>query len=95
MERPSVSLLVSTAAPTTAQALVMPQLVGMPLAAATALVVHAGFKVGPVQNSYSDAPAPTDADAGMAPADTADPAGTVLGQTPLAGHRVQPGMIVT
>jgi beta-lactam-binding protein with PASTA domain len=31
----------------------------------------------------------------MAPADTADPAGTVLGQTPLAGHRVEPGMIVT
>ena len=95
VERPSVSLLVSTAAPTTSQALVMPQLVGMPLAAATALVVHAGFKVGPVQNSYSDTPAATDADAGMAPADTADPAGTVLGQTPLAGHRVEPGMIVT
>ena len=48
VERPSVSLLVSTAAPTTAQALVMPQLVGMPLAAATALVVARwDLKVGP------------------------------------------------
>jgi beta-lactam-binding protein with PASTA domain len=96
VERPSVSLLVSAAAPPTPQAMVMPQLVGMPLAAATALAVHGGLKVGPVQNSYSDTGASPDAaDTGMAPADTADPAGTVVGQTPLAGHRVEPGMIVT
>jgi eukaryotic-like serine/threonine-protein kinase len=95
VERPSVSLLVSMAAPATPPAMVMPQLVGMPLATATALAVRGGLKVGPVQTNYSDAPASTDADAGMAPADTADPAGTVVGQTPLAGHRVEPGMIIT
>jgi beta-lactam-binding protein with PASTA domain len=95
VERPSVSLLVSTPSPVPAAALVMPQLTGMPLATATALVVHAGLKVGPVQSSYPDEPAPTSGDAGMAPADTVDPAGTVLGQTPAAGHRVEPGMIVT
>jgi eukaryotic-like serine/threonine-protein kinase len=95
VERPSVSLLVSTPAPNLAPALVMPQLTGMPLAAATALVVHAGLKVGPVQNSYSEAAAPAAADGGMAPADTVDPAGTVLSQTPVAGHKVEPGMTVT
>jgi eukaryotic-like serine/threonine-protein kinase len=95
VERPSVSLLVSTTAPTQAPALVMPQLIGTPLAAAAALVAHAGLKVGPVQNSYSDEPVPPAGDAGMAPADTVDPAGTVLSQSPIAGHRVEPGMIVT
>jgi beta-lactam-binding protein with PASTA domain len=95
VERPSVSLLVSTPLPTPAPALVMPQLTGMPLAAAAALVGHAGLKLGPVQNTYSDAPPPATADAGMAPADTVDPAGTVLSQTPLAGHKVVQGMTVT
>jgi beta-lactam-binding protein with PASTA domain len=98
VDRPSVSLLVSTAAPNPAPALVMPQLTGMPLAAAAALVVHGGLKVGPVQSTYSSAPAPAAADSPgseMAPADTVDPAGTVLSQTPLAGHRVEPGTIVT
>jgi beta-lactam-binding protein with PASTA domain len=95
VERPSVSLLVSTPAPNPAPAMVMPQLTGMPLAAATALVVHAGLKVGPVQNTYSAAAAPPDADGGMAPADTVDPTGTVLSQTPVSGHKVEPGMTVT
>jgi beta-lactam-binding protein with PASTA domain len=95
VERPSVSLLVSTPAPNPAPALVMPQLTGMPLAAATALVVHAGLKVGPVQNTYSVADAPADADGGMAPADTVDPTGTVLSQNPSPGHKVEPGMTVT
>ena len=73
----------------------MPQLIGVPLAAAATLVAHAGLKVGPVQNSYSEEPSPPAADAGMAPADTVDPAGTVLSQSPIAGHRVEPGTIVT
>jgi beta-lactam-binding protein with PASTA domain len=94
VERPSVSLLVSTPAPTPVPAMVMPRLVGMPMAAAAALVVHAGLKVGPVENSYANAPAPAGGDE-MAPADTADPAGTVVGQTPFSGYRVAPGMIVT
>ena len=98
VERPSVSLLVSSPVVTPPPALVMPQLVGLPLAAATALVVHAGLKVGPVENSYSSEPAATDTDANasqMAPADTVDPAGTVLTQSPPAGHRVEPGMTIT
>jgi beta-lactam-binding protein with PASTA domain len=89
-----VSLLVSVPAPTSAAGMVMPQMIGMPLSAATALAMHAGLKVGPVQNSY-DSSAPAAPDGGMAPADTVDPAGTVLGQSPAAGHRVEPGMSVT
>lgn len=95
VERPSVSLLVSVPAPAQPPAVVMPQLVGMPLAAAAALVTHAGFKVGPTQSSYSEEPAPPAGDEAMAPADTIDPAGTVLSQSPIAGHRVVPGAIVT
>jgi beta-lactam-binding protein with PASTA domain len=95
VERPSVSLLVSTPAVTPAAAMVTPQLVGMPMAQAAELAVHAGLKVSTVQNGYSDAPAATAGDAEMAPADTADPTGTVLSQTPAAGHRIEPGAIVT
>jgi hypothetical protein len=69
-------------------------LTGMALATATALVVHAGLKAGPVQNTYSEASAPA-AGGDMAPADTVDPAGTVLSQTPVAGRKVEPGMMVT
>jgi beta-lactam-binding protein with PASTA domain len=91
----------------------------MPLATATALLAHAGLKVGPVQTSYESQPAPASSvpaqpaenaanpstaaaanaagpeSAGIAPVDTIDPAGTVIGQTPLSGHRVEPGMTVT
>jgi eukaryotic-like serine/threonine-protein kinase len=95
VERPSVSLLVSSPAPTQVSAFVMPQLVGLPLANAAALVARAGLKVGPVENSYSEAPTPDTGDAGMAPADTVDPAGTVVSQSPIAGHRVEPGMTIT
>jgi eukaryotic-like serine/threonine-protein kinase len=94
VERPSVSFLVSTPAVAPAAAMVMPQLVGMPLASATAAAVHAGLKVGPVQSSYDSTPAPA-ADGGMAPADTVDPAGTVLGQSPAAGRRVEAGTTIT
>jgi eukaryotic-like serine/threonine-protein kinase len=94
VERPSVSLLISRPASTPGPAVVMPQLIGMPLATAAALIAHAGLKIGPVQSSYSSEPAPTSG-LDMAPADTVDPAGTVLNQSPGAGHRVEPGMLVT
>ena len=96
VERPSVSLLVSSPAPTQVPAMVMPQLIGMPMATASALIVHAGLKVGPVLNNDVSEPSSTAGDAGgMAPAGTGDPVGTVLSQSPSAGHRVEPGMTVT
>ncbi len=102
VERPSVSLLISAPAPATPVAYVMPPVTGMPLAAATALLARAGLKVGPVQSSYetqpaaaSPVPAALASGEDMAPADTVDPAGTVVSQSPLSGHRVEPGMTVT
>ena len=96
VERPSVSLLVGGPAPTQVPAMVMPQLVGMPLATATALIVHAGLKVGPVQNNDLSEPSSSAGDmGGVAPADMVNPAGTVLSQSPSAGHRVEAGMTVT
>ncbi len=80
VERPSVSLLVSTPAPTPAPALVMPQLVGMPLAAATALVVHAGLKVGPVQSTLLGPP----------PAPGGDRGNGSSGYSGSRGHGVEP-----
>ncbi len=102
VERPSVNLLISSPSPTPPVAFVMPPVTGMPLATASAVLVHAGLKVGPVQTSYETqpaaaTPAPATPAAGpdMAPADTVDPAGTVISQSPMSGHRVEPGMTVT
>jgi beta-lactam-binding protein with PASTA domain len=96
VERPSVSFLVSSPASVSAPAWVMPQLIGLPLATAASLIAHAGLKVGPVQNSNVSEPASTDAGSmQMAPPDTVDPIGTVLGQSPAAGYRVNAGMIIT
>jgi beta-lactam-binding protein with PASTA domain len=96
VERPSVSLLVSSAAVSPAPAMVMPQFIGMPLATAAGQIARAGLKVGPLQNNYSSVPPGSDVPGGdMAPAETIDPAGTVLSQSPSAGHRIEPGMTVT
>ena len=102
VERPSVSLLVSSPAPNQAAAMVMPSVAGMPLLNAQALLTHAGLKIGPVENSYANQPPSPAQPAGttsgplaIAPVDTADPAGTVVSQLPLAGHRVEPGMLIT
>jgi eukaryotic-like serine/threonine-protein kinase len=97
VERPSVSFLVSSPGSVSAPALVMPQLIGLPLATAASLSAHAGLKVGPVQSSNVSEPAST-GDASsmqMAPPDTVDPIGTVLGQSPPAGFRVNPGTTIT
>jgi beta-lactam-binding protein with PASTA domain len=68
----------------------------LPLATAAALVAHAGLKVGPVQSSDVSEPASTDPGSmQMAPPDTVDPVGTVLGQSPPAGYRVNAGMTIT
>jgi beta-lactam-binding protein with PASTA domain len=92
VERPSVSLLISQPEPPQAPAMVMPSLIGLPMTTAAAIVTHAGLKAGPVQTDYAPAPI---SGADMEPADTVNPAGTVVGQTPSAGHRVEPGAVVT
>lgn len=79
--RPSVSLLVSTApTPVVGKVYVMPKLVGMPYSAATGIISHAGFKIGPMEN---DPNAPTETNP-----DTAPPPGMIMTQTPPPGWRV-------
>jgi beta-lactam-binding protein with PASTA domain len=96
VERPSVSLLVGTQAPAASPAMVMPQIIGLPLSTAATLIAHAGLKLGSVQSSDASTLPTNDAiGSDMAPADTVDPAGTVLSQNPAVGRRVQPGTIVT
>jgi eukaryotic-like serine/threonine-protein kinase len=80
--RPSISLLVSTAPTTPGNAYVMPQLIGMPYAAAASLIAKAGFKLGPMEDD--DSPSADDSE----PDKPGPPPGLILTQTPAAGHRV-------
>ncbi|HEX3939901.1 MAG TPA: PASTA domain-containing protein [Acidobacteriaceae bacterium] len=79
--RPSISLLVATApAAEVGKVYVMPKLVGSPYYAATGLISHAGFKIGPMED---DPNAPTETDPDKAP-----PPGIIMTQTPPPGWRV-------
>lgn len=80
--QPSISLLVSTApAPVVGKVYVMPKLVGMPYSAATGLISHAGFKIGPMED---DPNAPVES----ATSSTPPPPGMIMTQTPPPGWRV-------
>lgn len=90
VERPSMSLLVADAgADITNNAVggvVMPDLTGQLLAAATAAVTSAGLHLAPpleIQTGVS----PLSTTSAQNPA-TPQPPGTVIGQSPAAGHRV-------
>ena len=84
--RPVMNLLVAAPAPPPDQALVMPRLVGQPLAAATLALTRAGLSQAPVQQMPRSEPTsgvPT-------PAVPAPDPGTVMAQNPPAGYRVDP-----
>jgi beta-lactam-binding protein with PASTA domain len=87
VERPSVSLLVSSPSPAQAPAFVMPALTGLPLVTAASLLEHAGLTLGPLQNSYESQSA--------AAVSSEDAVPTVVSQSPMAGYRVEPGLTVT
>lgn len=86
-QRPSVSLLVSSAADVPIPAFVMPRLLGMPFDAATGLLAKAGLKILPGAKDEVNSPNPPDPQDLIETNDTSPP-GTVLGQTPPAGYRV-------
>ncbi|MDQ2834701.1 MAG: PASTA domain-containing protein [Acidobacteriota bacterium] len=109
VDRPRVSLLVS-AMPDAAQdpespdAVVMPSLAGLSLAGASARAAASGLHIASAEDLKTPAPAPSPAP-GIPP--TATPpavavpspqplssGGTVVGQTPSAGHRVLKGQAV-
>src|SRR5450631_170135 len=92
VERPTVSLLIAIAAPTEAAGVVMPDLTGQTATAASYAVTHAGLKLAAWKDvpiavgSLAEAPGQP-----MAPIVTP---GTVVAQSPLPGHRVDPSICV-
>ena len=106
IDSPRVSLLVSQAQDTPADAIVMPVLTGVPLSVATFRAISAGLHIISDPDPASQPPTPPDALAGVnaAPASpdatsatsfyvtpAALPSGNVVGQSPVAGHRVARG----
>jgi beta-lactam-binding protein with PASTA domain len=87
VERPSMSLLIADATATSLDGVVMPDLTGQVSATAASAVTHAGLKLAPtldVQIGIPQIPS-----AGIGQTLTAPvPPGTVIGQSPAAGHRV-------
>lgn len=91
VERPSLSLLVADSSAGTAEGMVMPDLTGQTFPAAASAITHAGLKLAPaieVPANVPDIP-PIGPPAGATQSPSAPiPAGTVIGQTPQAGNRV-------
>ncbi|MGB9418444.1 MAG: PASTA domain-containing protein [Acidobacteriaceae bacterium] len=94
VDRPNVSLLLSSAVPPEATGYVMPDFLGQPAKAADAAVNKAGLKQAPPLYRQAEIPpvAPIAAP-GAAPAPPTLPVmpGTVLAQQPVAGERVEAG----
>lgn len=105
VDRPRVSLLLSappdpTQDPEPPEAVVMPSLAGLTLAGASARAAASGLHIASAEDLNIPAPDPTP----VTPPLTAPPAvasplpiasiGTVVGQTPAAGHRVLKGEAV-
>jgi beta-lactam-binding protein with PASTA domain len=82
VERPSISLLVADADATVPEGVVMPDLTGQVLAAANSALARAGLKLTPNVEVSANIPSVSSGNAApVAP-------GTVMSQSPAAGHRV-------
>jgi eukaryotic-like serine/threonine-protein kinase len=99
VEGPRVSIL--TAHPATAQenASVMPDMIGENFTQAAMAIIHAGFKLAPLQNSPAAPATPSSTGpphtslAAAIPAATA-PTGAVIAQVPAAGTRIPAGSMI-
>lgn len=106
VQGPRVSILTSQLAPPPEAASVMPDLIGENFTQSALAVLHAGFKLAPLQNVSSTAPSagktnPTTspstpaAPATQSPTPTASvPAGSVVAQIPAAGSRIPAGTTI-
>lgn len=110
VQGPRVSILLATTAEPDPVAYVMPDLTGETFTAAALTVVHAGFKLAPLQNHAQSRAAPTSSATGAAGAATVPqgssttvptataapsvPSGTVIGQMPPAGTLVIPETMI-
>jgi beta-lactam-binding protein with PASTA domain len=86
---PKISLLVSAAPPS--PSFVMPSLIGQSLGTATASMRSAGLQLGKV----SIADMAVNATAPVAPPAPISPASVIVGQNPIAGQKVNEGVLVT
>jgi len=106
VQGPRVSLLTAQPPVPVEDASIMPDLVGETFTTAAFTIIHAGFKLAPLQNpavnllgtapAASTPPAPVQPSALTAPAAPTSPqeyvpSGTVIGQVPLAGSRIVDG----
>lgn len=96
VDRPNVSLLLSTPPQATLSAFVMPDLVNSNYAEAAAAITRSGLKLGPVQYRNVGIPA-------IAPVDTAGvpqpprpplPSGIILAQSPDAGMHIDTNTVI-
>jgi eukaryotic-like serine/threonine-protein kinase len=104
VEDPRVSILTVDAAPTLENASVMPYMIGENFTQAALAIIHAGFKLAPLQNvpvppsnsspaGQPAAPATTPASTAIATA-PAVPPGAVIAQLPAAGTRIPAGSTI-
>lgn len=87
VERPSLSLLVADGNVPNSSGVVMPDLTGQQLIAATAAITHAGLKLAPTLSQPAAIQAVPAPGSPQPPASPIVP-GTVLSQTPLPGYRI-------
>jgi hypothetical protein len=92
IERPSVNLLVAAADDSPPDGYVMPDLTGVPIVTAQAQLAKVGFKVAPP--TFIDVPVPPVGEGNAPPASPIAP-GSVIGQQPIAGARVDVNSQVT
>jgi eukaryotic-like serine/threonine-protein kinase len=87
IERPSISLLVADAAPASIDGVVMPDFTGQVFATAAAMVTRGGFKLAPTVDVPIGIPQIPSGNTIQSPTALVPP-GTVVSQSPVAGHRV-------
>jgi eukaryotic-like serine/threonine-protein kinase len=87
VSRPTISLLIAAPPVDTSAALVMPDLVGQMFPAAATAVSHAGLTLAPVRDEAAAVPTIPDTTSNQTP-QAPIPPGTVIGQNPAPGHRV-------
>jgi len=92
-DRPRVSLLLSEPEVAEGTAYVMPDLTGLGYSAASAMVVRAGLRMGPVETKSAAIPA-VSMGAALTPIQATVKPGMVLGQVPSAGSKVMAGDVV-
>ncbi|HEX4022597.1 MAG TPA: PASTA domain-containing protein [Acidobacteriaceae bacterium] len=94
VERPRVDILLAAPASETASAYVMPNLTGESFTAAALAVMHAGFKLAPIEETNTAIPPVPQIGTTSAPPQPPVPSGTVIAQIPEADSRVIAGATI-